>query len=238
MVLKQFYEQKKEKINSIINANGNVVQIGLYNERIFDSESSATPVIMFKYNNVVWNTSSEQEYKADVDFSVYVVLNTAFNGDYLESFDLAKQIDDAILLHPNKLEIRQNREALNADVSTIPLVTNSAFKIKECLHTVNEDHWEKNNFYIWEINYKTTLIEREYKKRYTMISNDFFTESDIDGNAKEAALRTNLRALGYDLDNYYQVQHNGKNLLVYKDVEEQLSVNDLKNLALDNETNI
>jgi hypothetical protein len=40
---------------------------------------------MFKYNNVVWNTSSEQEYKADVDFSVYVVLNTAFNGDYLES---------------------------------------------------------------------------------------------------------------------------------------------------------
>lgn len=232
MVLKQFYEQKKQTISNIINQNALQARIGLYNERIFNVEPTTEPVIMFKYNDVVWNTSSEQEYKADVNFSLFIVLNNTFEAGYIESFDLARLIDEAILLRPNTLDIRENKIALDNGTAQVPLITNSAFKIREGLHTVKEDHWEKNNFYIWEINYKTTLIEQEYRKRYTMLSNQFFTESDIDGGAKEDALRTNLRALGYDLSHYHQVEYNGKNLLVYKDIDEQLTINDLKTLAL------
>jgi len=71
-----------------------------------------------------------------------------------------------------------------------------------------------------------------------MISNQFFTESDIDGAVKEEELRTNLRKLGYELDDYHQVQYDGKDLLVYKNVDERLSINDLNDIALDKQNNL
>jgi len=144
MVLQQFYEQKKVKINSIINSSENQVRIGLYSDRIFDEEDDDNPVVMFKFNEVIWNTSSEQEYKADVDFSVYIVLNNSFENDYIQSFELAKQVDEAILLHPNTSEIRQNKEDIQNGTTTLELITNSAFKVREGLYTVEEDHWKKN----------------------------------------------------------------------------------------------
>lgn len=242
MVLQQFYEQKKVKIDEIVNSerpNRDQITIGLYNDRVFKGadQDKDNPIIMFKYNDVIWNTSSEKEYKADVDFSIYIVLQGRFSDDYIESFEVARQIDQAILLSPTKEDIHNNREDIQNGVTDIELITNSAFKIQEGQYTVEEDHWEKNDFYIWRINYKTTLIEREYKKRYTMISNQFFEESDIDNGQKEEELRVNLRKLGYDLDDYYQVQYNGKDLLVYKNVEEELSINDLKEIALNTQNN-
>lgn len=237
MVLQQFYEQKKAKIDSIVNQNRperDRIKIGLYNDQVFSGadEERNNPIIMFKYKDIIWNTSSEKEYKADVDFCIYIVMQGKFSDDYIESFEVARQIDQAILLHPTQEDIRNNNNDIQNGVTDIELITNAAFKIREGQYTVEEDHWDKNNFYIWEISYKTTLIEKTYKKRYTMISNQFFNESDIDGGIAEEELRTNLRKLGYDLDDYHQVQYNGKDLLVYKNIDEQLSINDLNEIAL------
>ncbi|GAA4271636.1 hypothetical protein U6A24_13705 [Aquimarina gracilis] len=235
MILQQYYEQKKDKILSIVNADrpkrNDKIQVGLYSDSIFrGGDEERNPVIMFKYNEVVWNTSSEQEYKADVEFSIYIVLNNKFERDYIESFELAQQVDQAILLHPNKSEIRQNKEDIASGVTEIELITNSGFKIREGQYTVEEDHWEKNNFYIWEISYKTTLVEKEYKKKYTMLTNKFFTRGDL--RRREEEVRKNLRKLGYDLDDYNQVTYNGKDLLVFKNVKEQLEINKQKNVDL------
>ncbi|AXT59712.1 hypothetical protein D1816_04855 [Aquimarina sp. AD10] len=230
MILQQYYEQKKEKIDSIVNAESNRVRIGLYSDRVFDEEDEDEPVIMFKYNDVVWNTSSEKEYKADVDFSVYIVLNDKFERDYIESFEIARQVDEAILLHPNRSEIIINNEAIADGETEIELIKNSALKVKECQYTVEEDHWKKNNFYIWKITYKTTLIEKEYKKRYTMISNGAFNRRELE--QKEEQVRVNLRKLGYDLDDYNNVEYNGKQLLVLKNVKEKLTINKDKKVTL------
>lgn len=234
MILQQYYEQKKAKIDSIVNADrpGNrQIRIGLYNDRVFrDSEDSRDPVIMFKYGDVVWNTSSEKEYKADIDFCIYVVLQGRFANDYIESFEIARQIDRAILLHPDRAEIRQNKEDISSGATDIELITNSAQKVREGQYTVEEDHWDKNDFYIWKISYKTTLIEKEYKKKYTMITNRFFTKRKLENN--EQQVRRDLSDLGYDLNDYYEVTYNGQDLLVFKKVREQLEINDLKNINL------
>ncbi len=235
MILQQYYEQKKAQIDSIVNADRprrDQIQIGLYNDRVFrDDDDERNPIIMFKYNNVIWNTSSEKEYKADVDFCIYVILNNRFRDDYIESFEIAKRIDEAILLHPDRSEIIQNNEDIQNGVTELELITNSALKVKEGQYTVEEDHWDKNDFYIWEISYKTTLIEKEYKKRYTMISNNAFRKRQLDGAEKEALVRKNLLALGYDLDDYKEVEYNGKKLLVFKKVKEELSINNTKEVV-------
>lgn len=222
MVLQQYYTQIKEKIESIIKDDpliNNTVR--LFNDNVFkEGNSIKFPLIMFRYNDVFWNTSSEKEYKADVNFSVFIVLESLLNDDYIKSFELARKVDEAILLHPTKREILQNNGDVLAGITDVKLITNSAFKIREGQSIVEEDYWNKNNFYIWEINYKTTLIEKEYKKRYTMISNNFFVEQDITNN--EEQLRIDLKRIGFDLDDYYLVEQNGKKLLVFKNVEEQI----------------
>ncbi len=224
MVLQQFYEQKKKKIQEIINPGQTQNDtVRLFNDNVFEDTGVTYPLILFKYNNIVWNTSSEKEYKADVDFSVFVILAPSYANDYLESFELARKIDQAILLHPNKSERTKNEQDILNGVTTIPLITNSALKVREGQYTVEDDHWAKNNYYIWEINYSTTLIEKEYKKRYTMISNEFFVQNDIDEDKE--LVRKNLKEIGYDLDDYNEVEYNGKKLLVYKNVEEHLIVN-------------
>ncbi len=231
MILKQYYEQKKQKIHEIINP-GQVINnsVRLFNDNVFADSDIEFPLIMFKYNHIKWNTSSEKEYKADVDFSIFIVLKPSFENDYLESFDLASKVDQAILLHPNKAEIRKNKEDISNGITEIELISNSSLKVSEGQYTVEDDYWEKNSYYIWEINYSTTLIEKEYKKRYTMISNNFFNETDI--NDKEEEVRGNLRKIGFDLDDYNQVEYNGKKLLVIKNVDEKLTINDIKEVNL------
>ncbi len=232
MILKEFYTQKKGVITALVNEKRKPeeqISIGLFNDLVFKSKSKVKfPLIMFKYNHVKWNTSSENEYKADVDFSVFVVLNTDFENDYLESFDLAKQIDKAILLHPTKTELIENNEALEKGETSAQLITNSAFKIKECQATVEDDNWEKNEFFIWEINYKTTLIEKEYKKRYTMVTNGSFSKANLKNEKRKEKVKESLRELGYDLNDYYEKEKDGKKLLIFKEVKETLNVNNKK----------
>ncbi len=229
MILKEFYTQKKGVITTLVNEKRNAgeqISIGLFNDLVFKAKAKVTfPLLMFKYNHVDWTTSSENEYKADVDFSVFVVLNTDFENDYLESFDLAKQIDRAILLHPTDLELTKNRKALEKQETTSQLITNSAFKVKECQFTVEDDNWEKNEFFIWEINYKTTLIEKEYKKRYTMVTNGAFSKANLRNEKRKEKVKESLRVLGYDLNDYYEVEENGKKLLVFKKINEKINVN-------------
>lgn len=235
MILKEFYAQKKSLISTLLNEGKNSqdpkknITVGLYNDVVFKPKTNvAFPLVLFKYNHIDWNTSSENEYKADVDFSVFIALNTGFENDYLEVFDMAKLIDKAILLHPTKSELEKNKEALNKGETTSKLITNSALKIKECQSTVKNDNWEKNEFFIWEINYKTTLVEKSYKKRYTMISNGAFLQTDLATKEKKEKLRKSLLALGYDLNDYHEVEVNGKKLLEIKEIEEKLIVNKKK----------
>lgn len=216
MILKHYYEQKKQQILAVVNkglSSKDAIELGLFNDLVFKPKSKATfPLIMFKYNDIIWNTSSENEYKADVNFSVFIVLNTSFEKDYIESFDLAQKIDTAILLHPTQSEIRQNKEDLIAEKTEISLITNSAFKIREGQYTVEDDNWEKSEYFIWEINYKTTLIERAYKKRYTMVANNAFVKADLNTEAKKEEVKNSLKKLGYNLDDYYETRISRKKI--------------------------
>lgn len=243
MILQQFYEQKKAKIDQIINRNrppGDQVRIGLFNDRVFstannNNKTGTFPVVMFKYDEVIWNTSSEKEYKADVHFCIYIVLDADFNDDYLESFELARQIDEAILLNPTGEDIRLNKIEVERGITDIELITNATFKVREGQYTVEEYNWEKNNFYIWEMSYKTTLIERTYKKRYTMISNEFFTQEDLDDTDKRDQLAINLKKIGYDLNDYYVEGATDQKYLVLQNIDEKiqlLSPEELKDLIL------
>ncbi|WP_051263726.1 hypothetical protein [Tenacibaculum ovolyticum] len=229
MILKDYYTQKKGLISMLLNegvAPNKQISIGLFNDLVFKEKSKVKfPLVMFKYNNIGWNTSSENEYKADVDFSVFVVLKSDFENDYLESFELVKKIDEAVLLHPTQSELIENNEALVSGTTTERLITNSAFKVREGQYTVEDDNWEKNEFFIWEINYKTTLIEKEYKKKYAMVSNGAFVKSDLSTKKKKESVKGNLQKLGYDLDDYYEITQNGKKLLVYKEINEKLTLN-------------
>lgn len=229
MILKNFYAQKKSLISSFINENRNSkeeITVSLFNDLAFKPKAKVKfPLVMFKYNHIDWSTSSENEYKADVDFSVFIVLNTAVEDDYLDIFDLTKLIDKALLLHPTETELRENQEAIQNGETITELITNSTFKVKECQRTVENDNWEKNEFFIWEINYKTTLIEQMYKKRYTMISNNAFTKANLNNEKRRAKVKASLRTLGYNLDDYYEVEEDGKKFLKFKKITEKLIVN-------------
>ena len=115
-----------------------------------------------RYECVDWETSSEQTYKADVTFCIAIVLplqsQTAGDQNYETVFDIGQIIDKAIL---------------SRNTTATPLLdSNSTFKIKEkqyCNH--EQDNWDKTDYFIWEITYKTTLIETELKKRYRLVFN-------------------------------------------------------------------
>ena len=236
MILKNFYLQKKEYINTLINADlsdKDAIPIGLYNDLIFKAKANVTfPLVMFKYNDVCWASSSEKEYKADVDFSVFIVLATGFEEDYLEVFDIAKKIDDAILLHPTVDELTENKTALANEEITMELISNSAFKIKEKQVVMPNDNWEKSEFFIWEINYKTTLIEQNYKKKYVMIANNFFTEDAINTEEGKEQVTNSLNKIGYDINDYYEKEKDGQPLLVHKEVEENLKIGEKEEIKL------
>ncbi len=169
MILKDFYTEKKNAIETEFTSNAPTVQ--LYSDAIFKA-SIETPVVMFKYDTVNWETSSEKNYKADVSFCLYIILpvETISSTSYANAFDIAQRIDKAILSKNN------NNAAID---------TNSTFKIKEKQCTNEHTYWNKNDFFIWEITYKTTLIENILKKKYILFNNGLSNEE--------------LEALGYDL---------------------------------------
>lgn len=159
MILKNFYTEKKAAITDNLTNVANVVpRVHLYSDSVFN-ETITTTIIMFKYDAIDWQSSSEKTYKADVNFSIYVVLpkaNTNWNN-YEEAFEIAAKIDKAILSKPTIGSIHSSH---------------STFKVheKQVLNS-NANYWNKSDYFIWEIAYKTTLVENVLKKKYTLITN-------------------------------------------------------------------
>jgi hypothetical protein len=169
MILKDFYTEKKNAIEAGFASNAPTVQ--LYSDAVFKT-SIETPLAMFKYDTVNWETSSEKNYKADVSFSLYIVLpvDTISSTSYANAFDIAQRIDRAVLSNSN---------------SNALIDTNSTFKIREKQCTNEHTYWNKNDYFIWEITYKTTLIENSLKKKYILFNNGLSNEE--------------LEDMGYDL---------------------------------------
>lgn len=169
MILKEFYNEKKNAIETEFNSDA--LTVHLYSDAVFKT-SIEKPVVMFKYDNISWETSSEKNYKADVSFCLYVVMpiGSALSPNYEEVFEIAQRIDKSILLANNNNTI---------------IDTNSTFKVKEKQCTNEYDYWNKNDYFIWEIAYKTTLIENSLKKKYILFNNGLSNEE--------------LEELGYNL---------------------------------------
>ncbi|WP_343697113.1 hypothetical protein [Flavobacterium sp.] len=169
MILKEFYTEKKNAIETEFSSDSLTVQ--LYNDNVFNA-SIQKPFLMFKYDNIFWETSSEKNYKADVSFCIYVIMpnETTTSANYEAVFEIAQRIDKSVL---------------SANISNALIDTNSTFKIKEKQYSNEYDYWNKNNYFIWEITYKTTLIENTLKKKYILFNNGLSNEE--------------LEELGYNL---------------------------------------
>ena len=169
MILKDFYNEKKSAIETEFTSNA--PKVHLYSDTIFKT-SIETPIVMFKYDTIAWETSSEKNYKADVSFCLYIVLpvDTISSTSYANAFEIAQRIDKAVLSNSN---------------NNTPIDNYSTFKVKEKQCTNEHTYWNKNDYFIWEITYKTTLIENTLKKKYILFNNGLSNEA--------------LEELGYDL---------------------------------------
>jgi hypothetical protein len=168
MILKEFYKEKKKAIETEFISDSFTVH--LYSDAVFKTPIEK-PIVMFKYDNIFWETSSEKNYKADVSFCLYVVMpNGTESSNYEDVFEIAQRIDKSVL---------------SADISNSLIDTNSTFKIKEKQYCNEYDYWTKNDYFIWEITYKTTLIENILKKKYILFNNGLSNEE--------------LEELGYNL---------------------------------------
>lgn len=160
MILKDFYNEKKNAIETEFNSDA--LTVHLYSDAVFKTPIEK-PIVMFKYENIFWETSSEKNYKADVSFCLYVVMpaKTSSSINYEEVFEIAQRIDKAILSTSNNNTLIDN---------------NSTFKVKEKQYCNEYDYWDKNDYFIWEITYKTTLIENVLKKKYILFNNGLSNE--------------------------------------------------------------
>lgn len=186
MILKDFYTEKKNAIEMEFTSNAPTVQ--LYTDTIF-KDSIETPVVMFKYDIVNWETSSEKNYKADVSFCLYIILpvETITSTSYANAFDIAQRIDKAIL----------SKSHSNAGIDT-----NSTFKIREKQCTNEHTYWNKNDYFIWEITYKTTLIENILKKKYILFNNGLSNEEleELGYNLTTGVIEINPNQVKGDID--------------------------------------
>jgi hypothetical protein len=98
-------------------------------------------------------------------------VGTLSSTSYEDVFEIAHRIDKAIL---------------TTSSSNANLDTNSTFKVKEKQWNNEEVYWAKNDYFIWEMTYKTTLVENILKKKYILFNNGLSNEE--------------LEALGYDLN--------------------------------------
>lgn len=186
MILKDFYSEKKNAIETEFSTNAPTVQ--LYSDAVFKTTIDK-PLVMFKYDTISWETSSEKNYKADVSFCLYIVLpiSSFTSTSYEEVFEMAYRLDKAIL----------SPGASNAFIDT-----NSTFKVKEKQY-VNEDvYWDKNSYFIWEITYKTTLIENILKKKYILFNNGLSNEEleDLGYNLTSGIIGINPNQVEGDID--------------------------------------
>jgi len=158
MILKEFYERKKTDIQAELEANSHLFT--LCNDNIF-TKGYTIPVIMFKYDTIDWETSSEKTYKGDVTFCISIVMpleEEAINFDnYETAFDLAYKIDKAVL------KKSEDNKSINSY---------SIFKAEERQYNYDLDNWDKAKYFIWEITYKTTLVEGGLRKKYQILYNN------------------------------------------------------------------
>lgn len=158
MILKQFYLDKKERIESEMSFNGLIPDITLYNDQVF-KKAVTTPTILFKYDCIDW----ESKYKANITFCLYIMmpLEEASTGiqNYEDVFDLSQNIDKAIL---------DEKETMRS--AGMMLQENMTSKIKEKQHEST-----KVDSFIWEISYTSILTISNFNipdtancKRYTI----------------------------------------------------------------------
>lgn len=155
MILKEFYTEKKKAIETEFISASQTVQ--LYSDAVFKN-TIEKPIVMFKYDTITWETSSEKNYKADVSFCIYIALpiDIVSSTSYKNVFEMAQRVDKAIL----------SGNSNNAFIDT-----NSTFKVKEKQCNNDNVYWSKNDYFIWEITYKTTLVENTLKKKYILFNN-------------------------------------------------------------------
>jgi hypothetical protein len=169
MILKDYFNEKKNAIETELSTDAITVQ--LYSDAVYKTTIDK-PLVMFKYDTISWETSSEKNYKADVSFCLYIVLpiGTLSSTSYEEVFEIAHHLDKAVL----------SPTGSNAFIDT-----NSTFKVKEKQYTNENFYWLKNDYFIWEITYRTTLVENLLKKKYILFNNGLSNEA--------------LEELGYNL---------------------------------------
>lgn len=169
MILKDYFNEKKNAIETELSTDAITVQ--LYSDAVYKTTIDK-PLVMFKYDTISWETSSEKNYKADVSFCLYIVLpiGSLSSTSYEEVFEIAHHLDKAVL----------SPTGSNAFIDT-----NSTFKVKEKQYTNENFYWLKNDYFIWEITYRTTLVENLLKKKYILFNNGLSNEA--------------LEELGYNL---------------------------------------
>jgi hypothetical protein len=169
MILKDYFNEKKNAIETELSTDAITVQ--LYSDAVYKTTIDK-PLVMFKYDTISWETSSEKNYKADVSFCLYIVLpiGSLSSTSYEEVFEIAHHLDKAVL----------SPTGSNAFIDT-----NSTFKLKEKQYTNENFYWLKNDYFIWEITYRTTLVENLLKKKYILFNNGLSNEA--------------LEELGYNL---------------------------------------
>lgn len=184
MILKEFYTEKKNAIETALSAS--TTTVNLYSDAVFKNPITE-PTVMFKYNAVNWESSSEKNYKADVAFSLYIVMPIETPAaDYEEVFEIAHRIDKAVL-----------SPSVNALIDT-----NSTFKVKEKQYCNEQDYWSKNDYFIWEVTYKTTLIENTLKKKYILFNNGLSNEEleELGYNLTSGIIEINPNQIEENLD--------------------------------------
>lgn len=185
MILKEFYNEKKSAIEKEFS---NALIIQLYSDAVFKN-TILKPIVMFKYDTILWETSSEKNYKADVSFCLYVVIpiSTVSSACYEEVFEIAQRLDKAIL---------------SSTTNNSFIDTNSTFKTKERQYINEEVYWDKNDYFIWEITYKTTLIENILKKKYILFNNGLSNEEleELGYNLNTGIVAINTNQVEGDID--------------------------------------
>lgn len=226
MIVLDFYNQVKEQLYKTLYPKGiKDIRVLLYSDTVFSpSKTNKFPLFLFKYNDITWQTSSEREYKATVSFSVYIVLAPDKKQDYTKALLLANKVDQAILLYPTSKDIHDNRQAILKGDTNQELIANSVQKLKEKQCTVEEYSWEKNDYFIWEIQYATTLVEKTYKKKYTLLTNGAFKTEDLKDADKKEEIRNQLATMGIDLKTYLSLSKDQKAKLIDQELTYDVKV--------------
>lgn len=168
MILKQFYLDKKERIESEMSFNGFIPEIVLYNDQIF-TNIITTPTILFKYDCIDW----ESTCKANITFCLYIMMpiqEVLTDMQCQENvFDFTYTIDKAVL--DEKETMRSAGMMLHENVTS---------KIKEKQYCdYNQYRSTNTDCFIWEVSYTSSLIISELSTPDTT-NHESYTIEDLE----------------------------------------------------------